>query len=237
MREAPAQATDPAVELYPGAPLEAVAIELTFPAVLDAHARFGSFHRKHRGEFGTVVFPGDVEPYDGERPRTTLLLSDSSERAIAIGAEQIVAVAYNYKTGFAGFTSWALPLLAEAVAAIDVTPNSARYRYENVVTLDDEMRFHDAFTIALPSGRGAEPQVSNVRLYWKQSWPNACTVDVWLDNFKAVAKEGTVEMNIAGNSPITADVGAAVREAHRCARLTFESLITDTYRQKLRQSK
>lgn len=233
----PDNSNAPALEVYPGAPLRAVAVELHFPALLDTYARLGEFQRRH-SEFDRLVFGDSSAHIDDDS--AAILFGKEKERALAVSLDRVAAVTYTYSEGFTGFKSWALPLLLEALS--DIRPAHVvrvRYRYENVIPVpsEGEVLLEPKFTIVLPRGQGAEKSVRNLHLYWKQQWPEGGAVDIALDGCADMVEPGTIQLNITAQcagGPI-ADVEERVAEAHRMARSTFEELITPEYRDFLRR--
>lgn len=243
-REGPAQ---PTAEVYPGAPLRAVAIEVYFPALLDAHARFGTFQREHAAEFDQLVFrriDGDFDP-EMDHPRVAVLLNQKMDRAIAIAADHLSVVTYTYAGGFAGFSSWGLPILRSAMKALEARAlTRVCFQYENLISLGatNGVALEPAFRIHLPRPGEAAAELNDLRMHWKHPWPNG-HVDVSLDGYSDTTpspQAGQVSLTITGEhaGPFeVAGMDEAVAEAHRRARLTFEELITDEYRQALRKGR
>ncbi len=236
---------EPDAVVYPGAPLRAVAIEVTFPALLDAVGRFGSFQRRHSTEFDRVYETsreGADELPDGRefsRPRSTVLMGVGSEpeRAVSIARDQLAVITYTYATGFAGFLAWAMPMLREGLSDLAVERiTSVAYRYENRIR-------HDTRTLDLPSvlrlSLAAPAEAGNVQrhvhLCWHQKWPEG-TVQVEVDACPHVSAE-YIHLNITAyhraREGVLGGFETLIRDAHRRARLTFEELITPSFRDRL----
>lgn len=227
----------PAVEVYPGAPLRAVAIEVYFPSMLDAYARLGAFQRRH-AEFGRLVLT--EWPSRADHDHAAILFAQGQERALAVAFDHVAAVTYTYSEGFEGFRSWALPLLREALT--DLEPrriDKVRYRYENVIPLapENDLVLEPLFKLVLPRAAGAMDSVRNLHLYWKQTWPEGGAVDVALDSCDEAVDLGTAQLHITAQCTggVLDQIQERVAEAHRMARGTFEALITPEYREKLRK--
>lgn len=235
---------EPPEEVYPGAPLRAVAMEARFAPLLDAHARFGAFQRAHAIDFDRLLFAdsGDELGPDLDGTYDAILFSKSLARAVGIAPDGLAVVTYDYGSGFTGFMSWALPLLQEGLRALDVPRfTSVRFRYENAISTSatnqqNGVDLAPMFRVLLPRGDGAHAAVRNVHLFWKQMWPTG-SVNVALDCCSDLTGPDNADLTITGQcdgSIAASDVEAKIREAHRIARLTFEELITPEYREKLR---
>lgn len=239
LRSAPMNSTEhdarvvPEDIVYPGAPLKAVAIEVNFAPLLDAHARIGVFQRTQSSDFPDVVLPEErrADP-ELSRRRAVVLLGE--DRAIALGRDLVAIATYKYE-GFRDFVSWALPLLRDALKAIEPpTIESVRYRYENVIKMPrgGAVEIGRVLRVGLPQPTDATGLVRNVHLFWKTLWPSG-VVDVSVESCSPPGEVNTVEMSITGE-PGDEHAGRPleerVAEARRMARLTFEQLITDEYR-------
>jgi uncharacterized protein (TIGR04255 family) len=236
----------PPAVVYPGAPLRAVAIEVSFPALLDAFERFGAFQRRHLDEFNLHETPVEDKETDKSleggsefaRQGSLVLMSKNRERAVTIARDQLAFITYPYSTGFAGFRSWAMPLLREGLA--DLTLDSVlgvSFRYENRIKHDtSNLDLASILRIGLPAPAEAESTIRHVHLYWHQAWAGG-TVEVDVNGcpqFSAKELHLNITAYLAGG-PL-AELDGLVQEAHRRARLTFEVLITSRFRDALRST-
>lgn len=228
---------DPIV--YPQAPLRAVAIELQFEPLLDAQAKFGAFQRRHRSDFSRVV----EAKGDDDRPRTgaTMLMASDRSRAISVARDQVSAITYVYAHGFAGFTQWAVPLLQEGLEDLQVASlSSVSFRYENRIVHDTRaVDLSRLFRFSLAAPPEAQGTSRHVHLYWHQIWREG-TVEVDLNACPSVSKS-EIHLNITSHCGSAAfaliDLQSKIDDAHRIARLTFEDLITTSFRDALRAKK
>lgn len=234
------QGDEPRAEVYPRAPLGAVAIEVYFPPLLDAFERLGRFQRAHAGEFTQLVLPDNLDTPTLRQRRTATLIHVKRDRALAFGRDMVVAITYAYRDGFRGFRDWALPFLHEVLQLLD-TPRveRVRYVYENEIELADDkgvVEFAPTLRLQLPRGEGASAGVRHVHMGWTQVWPLG-EVDVRLDCCDTSMEPGMLDLGIGascGGPFAVAELEPRITEAHRMARLTFESLITNDYREHLR---
>ncbi len=238
---APPPGYDPA-EVYAGAPLRAVAIEVGFPTLLDAVSRFGAFQRRHPELDRVWEAQGDPPSHDGRefaRAATTVLRNDA--RAVSIASDRLAAVAYTYDGGFRGFKSWAMPLLVEGLACIDTpTVASVRFRYENRIEHDTRnVSLGSMFRLTLAAPPGADDLFAHLHLVWRQKWPRG-SVEVELEACD-LQSEDRIRLNITATTPGTSrpvgDLEQLVDDAHDRARATFEELITSSFRERLRAGK
>jgi uncharacterized protein (TIGR04255 family) len=239
----------PTVEVYPGAPLRAVAIEVIFPALLDAFPRFAAFQRRHRADFDHLhEISGDEhdreEVPDGREfacARSALLMGASRERAVTVARDQLAVITYPYASGFAGFRSWAMPMLREGLADLGVERFSrVSFRYENRIRHDTtKLDLASVLRVSLPSPLEASAGGRHVHLYWHQPWTGG-TVEIEIDACPHVSPR-EIHLNItAYHGARTGDldeIDPLVQEAHRRARLTFEELITSRFRDELRSAR
>jgi hypothetical protein len=187
----------------------------------------------------------DEEPLpDGRefgRPRSTVLMGRGRKRAVSIARDQLAVITYSYDDGFSGFLSWGLPTLREGLQDLDVgRVLGVAYRYEN--RIQQATRSFDLgslLTISLSPPTEVEKETRNVHLYWHQRWPQG-EVEVDINACPHVSAE-EVHLNItayiAAPSGAVGDIETLVREAHRRARLTFEALITPSFRDHLRTAR
>ena len=236
---------EPEVVVYPGAPLRAVAIEVGFSDLIDAVSRFGAFHRRHAADFDRIYetsADGEEMPADGRefnRPRSTVLMGrgPTPERAVSIAKDQLAVITYPYDRGYSGFLSWALPTLREGLADLDVTLiKSVAYRYENRIRHDTtKLDLSSLLRISLASPVEAGDSIRHVHLYWHQRWPEG-PVQVEVDACPNVS-EDFVHLNITAHRRTKTgaldELESLVRDAHRRARLTFESLVTAQLRERI----
>ena len=235
---------EPEAVVYPGAPLRAVAIEVTFPALLDAVSRFGAFQRRHFADFDRLYEASgddeDVVPDGREfsRPRSTVLMGrEPRERAVTIARDQLAVITYTYSTGFAGFAKWAMPMLREGLGDLAVERvKRVSFRYENRIPHDTrklDLGSLLRFSIPAPAEAGA---FQHVHQYWHQKWPDGI-VRVEIDACPYVSGD-EIHLNITAEHQARSgsldDIEPLLREAHRRARLTFEELITPPFRDRLR---
>ena len=233
-------------EVYPGAPLKAVAIEVEYAPLYDARARIAQFQRDH-SDFEISAPPaqqslfGDGKLGSAAVPTSPLLLLNSaSDRALSVSATRLAVVSYEY-AGFEKFTGWAMPLLRKALEAIDPPGlRGLKYKYENVIDLpsvdDRGVDLGSMFNIDLPPSPGGTHLLANVHLFWRTLWPSGTTL-VSLDCCNDSYFDGTVQLNIAGECGGTVDlarIDVCVQEARMMARATFEHLITDAFRNRIR---
>jgi uncharacterized protein (TIGR04255 family) len=221
----------PPVEVYPGAPLRAVAIEIFFPRTLDAVSRLGAFQRK-RPEFSNARLAH--EDNDGE---TVLLLNESESKGVAISPTMLSVITYSYVGGFAAFAQWAHPILDEALSILELRAYTrVGYRYENVIDAVDARAFSRMFAIGLPMPEGATAG-AHAFVAWEQEWPNG---DVFVDVSTSPDRPPVVRLDVSAgrNGPVSpSERVAAIAEAHRMGRLAFEALITPEFREQLRRGK
>lgn len=226
----------PKTEVYPGSPLYAVAIEVQYKPLLDALSKFGEFQRKHDADYPRVYLPDELTGSLRTR-RLATLVNDKQTHAVTVGRDIAAIVTYEYSDGHEGFTQWAVPLLQEVVATISPTRIDAiRYVYENRETVDDKLELRNFFRVVLPTNEEAKDGLKNVHLHWTRDWPSGRThtrVDCC-----ETSTDGELEVKIVAEftGPITpGDLKPPIEEAHRMARLTYEDLITDTKRSRLRE--
>lgn len=235
-----AERRDAEAVVYPGAPLRAVAIELSFQALLDAPSRFGVFQRRHLREFSRVVEPPDDERDAGRGDERTMLLARDRNRAVSVARNQLSAITYTYDTGFAGFTKWAEPMLKEGLGILEVPiedVSTISYRYENRIRhKTSEVDMASLFRLSLAAPAEAGTTAKHLHLYWQQKWP-AGTVEVDMTACPNVSEE-VIRLNITSHvRRKDPELDAGISNAHRMARLTFEELITPEFREQLRRSK
>lgn len=219
------------VEVYPGAPLVAVAIELRFRRTLDALARMGSFQRAHT-EFSKATSAEDDDP------ETVLLLDDPTDKGVAISPTMFSVITYSYREGFEGFRRWATPLLLEAQTVLDLqTFATVVYRYENLIDAVDATKLDRVLNVRLPT-----PETSmlgrSLYLGWEQEWPRG-SVRVDISMSPSDSPHLHVDISSRCRGPIDRGaIASALDEAHRMGRLAFEGLITAEFREtKLRGRK
>lgn len=232
--------------VYPRAPLRAVAIEVSFRPLLDAMSTFGKFQRRHVDEFSRL-YETSGDDYDPEippdgrefmRPRSAVLMARNRERAVSVAKDQLAVITYPYTTGFKGFMTWALPMLAEGLDVLDVQHVRAlSYRYENRIEHDTEnLDLPSLLNVSLASPRGAESATRSVHLSWRQLHPTGY-VHVSVDACPHVS-ETEIHFNITSTCiPPTGgrnEIEATARTAHNLARQTFEGLITPSFREQLK---
>ena len=238
----------PPRELYPGAPLRAVAMEVYFSGLLDAVARMGEFQRRHARELERLYVPrgagtagGDADR-EGQRP--VMLLGD--DRGLAVANDQVAVITYDYAKGFEGFGAWGLPMLGEALDTVGVLGDltRVRFRYENLIDTGayGTVDLGKFFRIVLPRGPGAVGLVgSDVHLAWRQLWPNGVvSVDLSVDEDAGEDGDDVLVVSIVAErtGPIVRkELAAALGEAHEMALWTWEELITDEFRETLRRPK
>lgn len=232
---------EPEAILYPGAPLLAVAIEVSFPPLLDAFAKFGAFQRKHRDDFDENVIesPADAEAAEGEqrsRPRTTLI-TRNRERAVSVSSNQLAAVTFEYRLGFSDFMPWAMTQLQDGLSILGVERiRSVSYRYENRIRADtSKVDLSNFFKLSLATPKEAAT-TQHTHLYWHQTWEEGI-VKMELDACPHISKTA-IHLNITARCPLKAgtvhDVDRSAREAHRMARLAFEELIAEKFKTQLK---
>lgn len=224
-------------ELYPGAPLRAVAMEVYFGGLLDAVARMGAFQRKHAGALPRLYAP--------EREPHTPVLLLGEDRGVAVASDQVAVITYDYAKGYDELVRWGVPMLDEALDTIGVAGELARvrYRYENLVDTgrEGEVDLGSLFRIGLPRGSGAPGPVEtgNLHVAWRQPWPGGVVaVDLAIDEEASDGGDDVLVLGIVAErqGPIArAGLAAALAEAHEMARETFEALITDELRATLRR--
>jgi uncharacterized protein (TIGR04255 family) len=228
------RAPEPTPEVYPGAPLKAVAIECTFAPLLDAVQRFGAFQRKHATTFTRTTLADARDARDAN-----LLLDEANGRGVAISASAVSLVTYSYAGGFAAFEKWSAPLLAEALDLLEVARfTGIVYRYENLVDMDAGSRkltVDDVLLVGVPrhgSVRASAPK--HLILECTQPWPlGEVTVDI--GSFSDPTAHLHIDISARRLGPLQRDeIAGAIREAHQMARLTFEELITPSFREHLR---
>jgi uncharacterized protein (TIGR04255 family) len=239
-----AEEREPKAVIYPGAPLRAVGIEVGFPALLDALARFGAFQRRN-GKTFTYLFETSGADYERirlpegrefEQPRSAVLISSDRSRAVSVSTDQLAAITYPYETGFGGFTEWALPTLREGLRDLEVECISrVGYRYENRIPLPDEgLDLSSLFQISLSPPREARRTTAHVHMQWHQHWDGGW-VEVRLDACSGLGPE--IRLDITAHCLVPGEpadaISTVVAKAHRWARLTFEDLITPSFRDRL----
>lgn len=228
---------DPAPEVYPGAPLKAVAIECNFAPLLDAVQRFGAFQRRHAATFTRVALAESRDSRD-----SNLLLDEASGRGVAISPTLLSLVTYSYAGGFSEFAEWAEPFLTDALDLLDVPRFTAVvYRYENVVVMkgaEGAMSVDDVVRLPMPKHASVEASPPrDLVVSWTQPWPSGeVTVDV--GSFSEPSGHMHIDISARRVGPLLRpDLLGAVKEAHDMARLTFEALVTPTFREHLRREK
>jgi uncharacterized protein (TIGR04255 family) len=237
MSEQYAALPDPKTEIYPRAPLRAVAIELNFKPLLDAVQRFGAFQRRHSQTFTRTRLADPEESRDAN-----LLLDEAGSRGVGISPSSLSFVTYSYDSGFEGFTEWSEPLMMEALDLLELSSFSdVAYRYENVVEMKIDQRVmsvEDILRFQMPKHPSvAASPPSTLVVTWTQSWPRGeVTVDVGC--FGEPSVHTHVDISARCKGPLTRDeLVDAIREAHRMGRLTFEEMITSDFREQLRRVK
>ena len=242
----PKAVAPPARELYPGAPLRAVAMEVYFPGLLDAVARLGELQRKHFQELGRLYVPRTelAEGADLDRHRPVLLLG--KDRGMAVANDQVAVITYDYAKGYDELVRWGLPMLREALDTVGVLGalTRVRFRYENLIDAgtDGTVDLGRFFRIVLPRGPGATPTVaSGVHLAWRQVWPGGfVSVDLSVDDEPGDDGDDVLVVSIVAERPgplALADLEEALGQAHAMALWTWEELITDEFRETLRRPK
>ncbi len=226
----------PPRELYPGAPLRAVAMEVGFEGLLDAVSRMGAFQRTHRSTFPRLFGPeGDLRP-------SCLLLGE--DRGVAVARDQVAVITYDYEKGYEELARWGVPLLGEALDTIGVRDLTlVRFRYENLVDTGGEgtVDLGRFFRLALPRGPGAPGPVETAGLHvaWRQPWAlGTVSVDLAMDEEASEGGDDVLVLGIVAErrGPIARGaLAGALGEAHEMALWTFEELITDEYRETLRR--
>ena len=110
------------------------------------------------------------------------------------------------------------------------------FRYENRIQHDTkavELGSLLRLSLASPKEAGA---TTHVHLYWHQMWPDG-TVEVDVEACPRVS-EKEMHINITAHCVVASraldDVAPTTRVAHRLARLTFEELITPSFRERLK---
>ena len=189
---------EPEAVVYPSAPLRAVAIEVTFPSLLDAISRFGAFQRRHTAEFDRLYETSgdeDVLPDGREfgRPRSTVLMGrgPEPERAVSIARDQLAVITYTYAMGFNGFASWGMPMLLEGLRDLSVDRiATVSYRYENRIPHDTRDR-----TACLQS----HPKSAAKRSHEESDSPR-CAASLWSCSFWAcVTRTRRKRTSLAGS--------------------------------------
>lgn len=234
------QGDEPGAEVYPRAPLGAVAIEVYFPPLLDAFERLGRFQRAHASEYDHLVLPDELDTPTLRRRRAATLVHANRHRALAVGRDMVAAVTYAYPEGYPGFVAWALPLLREVLDNLDAKlVERVRYVYENEINLDHDngdVELGSMLQLRVPRGHDSSTGLAHIHMFWTQNWP-AGGVDVRLNCCDKSMEAGTLDLGIAatcGGRFATDALEPHIAEAHRMARATFESLITPEYREHLR---
>lgn len=219
---------EPVAEVYPSAPLKAVAMEFYFAHLLDAQARFGNFQRRHAAVFPRVMMKDDDDPQGA-----ILLLEESKERGVAISPTMFSIVTYRYGDGFEGFRKWAAPILEEVLQLLDIPSlTSIAYRYENVINVEGGTTAFDVVAFQLPKAGDQRPLGRDLFMSWKQPWAAGdVTIDLGAYNDHMHLD---ISARCRGPLPPGAALDAAC-EAHRAARHTFEALITPSFRDRLRR--
>ncbi len=234
----------PAVEVYPNAPLRAVAIEARFPALLDAIPRFGVFQRRHISEYDRLyetelddddhLTSGDDE---SEHRRSVMLLNRTRVRALSVARDRLTVITFSY-LGFVDFTAWAVPMLLEGLRDLGVENiNRLNYRYENrIKRATREIDLGTIFRLSLSPPPGAQSATRHVHLYWHQLWSEG-TVEVAIDGCSDMSAD-ELRFNITAHHKVREQgldgIERLAAETHRRARLTFEELITPNFREELR---
>lgn len=231
--------------VYPGAPLRAVAIEVRFPALLDAFSRFGAFQRRHTADFDQVYETSEdkrhalPEGREFERPRTAVLMGRARDRAVSLANDQLTIITYPYRAGFTGFCSWAMPMVREGLVDLGVEQlTGVNFRYENRIKHDTknlDLGSLLRLSVAAPT---ETKRTQHLHLYLHQIWSEG-VVEIELDACPQVSEE-EIHLNITAHlktraKPL-AEIEGMVQEAHRMARLTFEELITPAFRAALEAS-
>jgi len=214
----------PPVEVYPGAPLRAVAIELRFRRTLDAVSRMGAFQRQHP-EFPRATVRDDNDS------ETVLMLDETPDKGVGISPTRLAVIDYVYSDGFRGFRRWAMPLLDHALQVLDIsTFSGVLYRYENLIEAD-ATRFDQVLNVNFPTPEFAKAGRPR-RIVWQQDWPKGDVI-VYIST-----KPGALELDISSESrgPIgRSTIADAIDEAHRMGRYAFEALITPEFRDTIRR--
>lgn len=165
-----------------------------------------------------------------------MLISAEHDRAVAAGVDIAGVVTYKYRGGFPEFTEWALPTLSELLDTLDAGKlREVRYRYENQIEVDTSrgLALAKMFRLDLPRAPEIGAEVYGpVQLHWRSKGPTG-SVLVSLE-----LEQGSKALNLTIVGSVNASSGepleASVSETHRLAHATFEHLITDEYRARLR---
>lgn len=215
-------------EVYPSAPLKAVAMEFYFAHLLDACSRFASFQRKHAAVFSRVVAKDPDDPH-----AAVFLLEDGRERGVAISPTMFSVVTYRYVDGFDGFIKWAAPFIEEALHVLDVPRfTSIAYRYENIIDVEGDLGAFDVFSLNLPKLSDQAPLGRDLFMSWKQPWSAG---DITID-LGAYKDHMHLDISAKCSGPLEASAAlAAVDNARQAAGRTFEMLITREFRERLRR--
>lgn len=223
---------EPPKEVYPSAPLRAVALECHFAPMLDAHARFGTFQRRHVDDLPSVNIPEDGTGTSAP----VLLLNTKASRGVAIAPSFVAVVTYSYVGGFNAFLEWAEPLLNEALDVLDQSRITAvTYRYENVI--DYKSSVDEVVRIGVPQTPGAKGPARGLAIEWTAPWPGG-EVEVELGSFGEPHSHLHLDITARRVGRFTrAGVAGALGEARSMGRLTFEALITPELRTRLREAR
>jgi hypothetical protein len=231
----------PATVIYPGAPLRAVAVAVAFSPLLDVPSRFASFQRRHQAEFDRLYDTSGndwdrAEPPDGrefQRPRATMLMGHDREKAISVSRDSLAIITYQYGGGHNEFLAWALPMLREGLRDLDVeVVRQLSYRYENRIRRDvAKLDLGAMLQLSLAAPAEALPELGHAHLSWDQLWAGG-RVSVSIDGCP-YGNDEELRLNITAYLDREAraeEIEPVALEAHRRAFLTFEGIVTPTFR-------
>jgi len=230
---------EPPAEVYPGAPLQAVAMEVYFRGLLDALPRLAAWQRAHAASYEQLVVPVDEEAANPLRP--VILISTQEKRGVAVAVNQLTTIAYDYAGGYQAFAAWGVPCLLEGLQLLEVhQATRMAFRYENVVSLPSgQLEIEQFFRILLPRPEPVGGNTGSLALAWRYPWAKGeVAVDLAIAPHPDDSKARALLLTIVADRQRALAVGElekGIDEVHRLARWTFERLITDEFRERLRK--
>lgn len=220
---------------YPNQQLRSVSIETFFSGRLDALARMGEVQKLFAEDLPQLFVP---QVHDGESAalRPYQLRDVDGDRSLALAMNQATYIAYRYP-GFSQFREDALQFLGMSHRTLSVGDLSrVTFMYDNALDVprasDGELPLHFLFNLdRMPSWLG-NAGFSHLDVRWEKPGPTGSLQGHLFT--EGAFDQPTLRLVLRA----TAEPGGAVdklddlvSELHRQAVTTFESMVTDDFRE------
>jgi hypothetical protein len=226
--------------LYPNQQLRSVGLEACFRGHLSYPTRFGAVQDRFGERLGTLFVPTLV-PGEAFGLRPYQLRSAAQKELLGIGLNRVIYVSFEY-AGHDAFIGPALDLVGGALQLLSVPMlESVVYGYENEMIVrrdaDGRIPIGGILKVVLPDGAAGD-ELTALDVSWTRQWQHGLVgTRVWVEDQEqwSLLRWSISATVVPAGAP--EDLPAFASRAHAEARGRFEALITDEFREFLRQER